>query len=67
MKKKWYKNKWGWFGAVAGILNYIYNPLKIDFMTWHDYTIFGAIPYIVWIVIGFIVGIILQKLWRKFK
>ncbi len=77
------KNKWGWAGAIAGgVYQYATDPWATIVPHCSDLPCLSDtcaqeycninpalnyIPLVLFIVVGFIAGLIAQKLWRKIK
>ena len=64
------RSKWGWTGAIIGFILYLYGTVKcialcpsyINYLS----SIYTGLPLIL-PIIGFIIGLILQNIWRKFR
>jgi hypothetical protein len=82
MKQKYkdiLKNKFGWVGAIIGVIFVIYfNSKGNNYACGHcavgqvcsmvcSPPTFPYIAFIIYPILGFILGLILQWLWRKFK
>ena len=77
MKRKYkdmLKSKWGWIGALIGvILIFTYgNEVEDILEPFTEHLGFisqfaGYLDILIMIILGFIAGLILQKIWRKFR
>ena len=54
--------KKNWIGLIiGGVVGYLNITMKwIDFMVFNDYTIFGVVPYLIWVGGGAIIGAFIQ-------
>lgn len=73
MKKKWYKNKGGWIGAVVGLAVWWFQLLPFEnvsgnvwyFLISHDSTT-GLFSAMLMLILGFLIGsFIYNKLKRR--
>ena len=67
-KTKWYKDKWGWIGALPGLFYLTLIGYGFFIVGGEGRMIIGFLPYALFgTIIGFLIGKGIHKLFFKFK